>query len=348
MSIECDFCSKSLSCKSNLLKHQKTAKYCLKKQDELLEKQKIEKEKYEDIESRTCIGCRHVFSTIYYRRDHIEKCTDYKLTLQKQEFDLQKQEYEKKIKETEERYIKALESITLNLAKTKSSKNTVKTNTNTTNNIINNNTVNIQAPYTTEWIESKVDLLTLTDIRNVDIFGLFIARKVMTNIYAMDRSRNRVCYIAENGKKMTNESLEELILPAVSVLIHKMKTLEEYSINLLKTRNREDAYYIHLEVKSFVYTLKKACEEKNLSKTEKKIINKLVNIISEKLDAVEKHGSENITEEDKKEERRKRCEAIELPTISLEALLTKTKMINTKRYIKIIKIDFLDWLVVKE
>ena len=72
MSLECNFCKKVFSTKSNLLNHQKKAKYCLK-----IQKQKeIPNSESEDINFK-CEYCQRNFSTKRVLSNHKTVCLEY-------------------------------------------------------------------------------------------------------------------------------------------------------------------------------------------------------------------------------------------------------------------------------
>jgi len=77
--MECEYCKNKFSTKGSLLNHQKTAKYCLKKQN-------INAENHE------CLGCGTKFTRKYELSRHISSCKLNKvvenLTLQNTELDI--------------------------------------------------------------------------------------------------------------------------------------------------------------------------------------------------------------------------------------------------------------------
>ncbi len=63
--MDCQFCRKSFSSKSNLSKHQQTTKYCIKLQPEIKSKSFI------------CSGCNKELSTKQRLETHIQVCINY-------------------------------------------------------------------------------------------------------------------------------------------------------------------------------------------------------------------------------------------------------------------------------
>jgi len=94
MSFECQFCKKIITTKSNLTKHQKTAKHCLKIQEELKETDpSIEVEKI----SYNCEYCDKQFSTKSRLNYHLQTCNlRYKFIIE---------EKDNRIKELEEQIL---------------------------------------------------------------------------------------------------------------------------------------------------------------------------------------------------------------------------------------------------
>ena len=73
MSLECQYCNKIITNKSNLIKHQKTAKNCIKIQQEM---KVIDPEIIIEIKSYDCEYCNKKFSSKNRLNSHIETCKD--------------------------------------------------------------------------------------------------------------------------------------------------------------------------------------------------------------------------------------------------------------------------------
>jgi uncharacterized Zn-finger protein len=69
METECEFCNKVFKSKGNLVKHQKTAKYCIKIQKE----QSVNTVTYT---SYNCLYCKKEFSQSYNLERHLPTCID--------------------------------------------------------------------------------------------------------------------------------------------------------------------------------------------------------------------------------------------------------------------------------
>ena len=77
MSFECNFCKRSYATKGSLNNHQRTAKYCIKIQQSLSEKNSDEIE----YKSFDCKYCKKTFSSNFNLNKHIKLCPSYYLTL---------------------------------------------------------------------------------------------------------------------------------------------------------------------------------------------------------------------------------------------------------------------------
>ena len=167
--MNCDFCKKTFSSKSNLLNHKKTAKYCLKMQEDREEKEENNKKL-----SYECIYCKKVLTQQKSLDIHIISCKEKKKkidlenislikNLEKEISKLEKKdnsnfikikEYEKTIQEKNE-YILKLE------AKIEKFENTIASianepKTTTTTNTVNNSIRNmLSSDYTLEKLEPK-------------------------------------------------------------------------------------------------------------------------------------------------------------------------------------------------
>ena len=75
--LKCDFCDNSFSSKSLLIRHQQTAKYCLKIQGINTEKPEVEKvpKKFE------CEDCFKIFTNNNNYKIHIQNCPSTKIRI---------------------------------------------------------------------------------------------------------------------------------------------------------------------------------------------------------------------------------------------------------------------------
>jgi len=144
---KCEYCEKSFSTKSNLINHQKTAKYCLNKQQKNIIK-----------EYKCC--CQKIFNTkiIFERHNNICKIYKEENTKFQNNIYLQKLENENKIYleqlEKKDKHIKELEDKLANIALAGVTKSTTINN----NNINNNNKIlNI----------SSLDINDIEKIKNI-------------------------------------------------------------------------------------------------------------------------------------------------------------------------------------
>ena len=88
----CEYCNKKFVNNSSLNKHKKTARYCLKLQNKILE---------EELEKFECGMCNKFFSSKSNLSSHIKRCYDNLLKIN--DFLLKKNEYKKRIKILEEK-----------------------------------------------------------------------------------------------------------------------------------------------------------------------------------------------------------------------------------------------------
>jgi hypothetical protein len=133
--MDCKFCNRTFSSKTNLNVHQQNAKYCLKIQN------KNAKEEFK------CIGCTKVFTRNYDYKRHKEKCTknDAFKDLENENLRLKDKIIEKDILIDDQKIqIKELQNKLENLAKEAIRRPT--TSNNTTNNTTTNNNILNLAP----------------------------------------------------------------------------------------------------------------------------------------------------------------------------------------------------------
>lgn len=94
--MKCEYCNKEYKSKYNLLYHQKTAKFCLKLQNNANNK---DQDQNEEKENRICIFCDKIFMNKYNLKKHLNECKN------KKEKQLNDQ-FENIIKEKDEEIIK--------------------------------------------------------------------------------------------------------------------------------------------------------------------------------------------------------------------------------------------------
>jgi hypothetical protein len=236
--MNCNFCNKSFSSKSNLLSHQKTAKYCLDIQGK-------------DGESYTCKDCNRSFTATKILVDHIQICKerlknekenkeqDYIKTIKRLETDLnklkkdkQENEYLKKNLQEKNEYISKLEAklekfedaVVTNMAATthvleskaaKASSSASTTNNTTLNtNITVNNVLNLSQEHVKKVLSERLDYnvvyggqagLAMFVFNNIlkDAAGKLIYRCV-------DASRQMFEFVDENGETVRDMKAEKL------------------------------------------------------------------------------------------------------------------------------------------
>jgi hypothetical protein len=146
---KCEYCEKSFSTKSNLINHQKTAKYCLNKQQKNIIK-----------EYKCC--CQKIFTTKIIFERHNKICKIYKEENTKFEnkIYLQKLENENKIYleqlEKKDKHIKELEAQLANIALAGVTKSSITTN-NINNKILNISSLDLNDDKIKTILDSKFD-----------------------------------------------------------------------------------------------------------------------------------------------------------------------------------------------
>jgi hypothetical protein len=235
--MNCNFCNKSFSSKSNLLSHQKTAKYCLDIQGK-------------DGDSYTCKDCDRSFTATKILVDHIQICKerlrkekenkeqDYIKTIKRLETDLtklkkdkQENEYLKKNLQEKNEYIAKLEAklekfedaVVTNMAATthvleakavKAASSTTTNNTTLNTNITVNNVLNLSQEHVKKVLSERLNY-------NVVYAGQAgLASFVFDNILkdstgkliyrCVDASRQMFEFVDENGETVRDMKAEKL------------------------------------------------------------------------------------------------------------------------------------------
>ena len=221
--MDCQYCKKMLSSSSNLIKHQKTAKYCLKLRN-------IVNEKYE------CKYCNKYYSTKNSLTLHHQQCSsrlntillelssvknDNKKLNELNIFNLQKNqklenkikkhdEDMKKIKEYYEKRIESLEDKLKDVAIQAVSKPTT-TNNNHRTQIINNYISNME-PITQEHLDDCAKYLTIEHIKKgADGYAEYAMEYPLKDrILCVDYSRRKIKYKDDTGYVKTDPEMVSL------------------------------------------------------------------------------------------------------------------------------------------
>jgi len=213
MSVECDFCKKIFSSKSNLYNHQKKTKYCIELQGK------------ERTILYDCKFCGKNFTSKQNQIEHSCKKRDDELKLKQQQEKEEntKREYEFKLKEQEniiynqKEYIAKLEGniakleaklekfedtvTSMVLSKTEKKPHTTNTTTtNTTNNIVINNTLNLNdIEKMNSFLDEKLDKEVLAGGQKS--FALLMSSTMLKDKYkCVDPSRQNFEFTNELGE----------------------------------------------------------------------------------------------------------------------------------------------------
>lgn len=169
MSSTCNICSKVFTFRQNMLKHQRTAKSCLKLQN-------INKLEQKKILRTDCPVCYKTFSTLGNMKRHHTTCK--KKKIQEADKDKKMEELKLEVEELKE----AVKHLLTN--------NSSSTDNSTTNNTINNH-FTITHPITNSTIKKIVQAFTLETFKNgaQGLADLVIENKPPNSIICRDRSR---------------------------------------------------------------------------------------------------------------------------------------------------------------
>ncbi len=212
--MECEFCRQLLSNKSSLKNHQKTAKYCLKKQGQI-------SKLFE------CTYCTKYLSTKQHLKYHLKSCRE------KKEKELEEDKEINKVRILEDMYkarIKSLETQVTELQKTIERISLESQRPNVTNNFINDNRIqqlNNLIPITDERIEHHSQYLTIDHIKNgaSGLSKFSIDHPYKDGIICVDFSRKKIMYKDGGGDIITDIGMNKLGQKLFSSIMNKTKEL---------------------------------------------------------------------------------------------------------------------------
>jgi len=265
----CDYCKNEFNNKSNLTKHQKTSKYCLKIQEQT--KSKPEKIIF------SCEFCNKIISSKQMLNYHLKICK----TKKKEHKDEMKEMMEKVLQLTKE-----VERMKEKPSTTTTTNNiTITDNSNTQNNI--NNYGSILTSMTPEMIQETFKSFSIKDLldterqRNLANLTIekFLSGKDKALYFCKDRSRNKFVYTDEENseKEDPNASvLRKLVYNGVSPLLKKMYQ-DRYVIlyNELARCLRNDDLATILGSRDDIKELEEAYKEMNILKNGDEYISQL-------------------------------------------------------------------------
>lgn len=225
--MDCQHCNKQFSSKSNLVKHQQTAKYCIKLQQE------VKPEEF------PCIGCDKTLCSKFRLQTHQEKCEKYKdidkirqLETMLDQANTMLQTKDSTIEKLE-RHIESLEDRLMKIAM-KSTK--------TTNNI----TTNIQqnfTPITDERLAEDANNLTIEHLvgGGESIANIFLNGSLKNNALCTDVSR-RVLHLKDgDGNIIKDVNVLYTTKRAFSSIVNKAREIKNKCGEVIDT---DDDYQI--------------------------------------------------------------------------------------------------------
>jgi hypothetical protein len=220
---KCKFCDKSFSTKTNLTYHQKTAKYCLKKQN-------VSSDKFQ------CEECLKYFSNKSNFERHKESCEYNTVKPYKEKIKIlenenimckeQNKKQEELIKKQEEQ-IKELQNKIENIALKAVEKPININNQRINNNQKINQVINNLIPITDNYIKEQVPNLTIEHIKKGPIgYAEYILNYPLNKrILCVDYSRKKIKYKDENGNIITDPEMALLSVKLFESIKERNKNL---------------------------------------------------------------------------------------------------------------------------
>lgn len=200
---ECKFCEKTFLTKTNLIHHQKTAKYCLKKQNIVTSESEF-----------SCV-CSKIFTTKLSFSRHEKICNEaillpYKELIKKQE---------EQIKELQNK----IENIALKAVEKPININNQRINNNQKINQVINNLI----PITDNYIKEQVPNLTIEHIKKGPLgYAEYILNYPLNKrILCVDYSRKKIKYKDENGNIITDPEMALLSVKLFESIKERNKNL---------------------------------------------------------------------------------------------------------------------------
>ena len=215
----CQYCGNFFNTKATLIQHQKTAKYCLKKQGKINKQFQCEvcKKYYSSkqmLGQHTCPTKEQLKITQEQYEEKLrttEEQTEEKIQLIKKQYEENKKHYEKIIEEYKQ-HIRELEDKLANIALKSATKPTSITNNKTINrnktNIINN-----LLPITDEYLEQQTENFTLDHIRKKGASGYVqyaIEYPFRDRVACVDFARRKVIWKDQKDKIIEDLDMSEL------------------------------------------------------------------------------------------------------------------------------------------
>lgn len=178
MSLTCDYCSKSYNNISNLNRHQKTAKKCLRLQNK------------DVVINFTCDGCSSTFTRKDNHQTHLTNCARYIEVQLSQEYEYQLIEKDEKIESLQDE----IERLRKQVAKLQKRPTTIVNNNNTYNQTVQFYVDKMEHRYYDRSIEGDVKSLTYSDLKTPTNFADWTAVKLTNIVFCTDSSRKNFIY----------------------------------------------------------------------------------------------------------------------------------------------------------
>jgi hypothetical protein len=263
--MSCKYCSREFSTMSNLYAHQKKAKYCIRKQEEIKQEELNEK--------RKCEACNATFSSVSNLNKHRKTCIDYIVNDTKKEM---KEHYEKLIEEIKQQYDKRIQEL-LNINKNISSKKTTINNGNVTYNHIDFSRI---PALTSEYIVQQAAYLERKHLNNANQMGHFIHKELMKNVFVTDRTRGKVVYVDENSIPVTDCTVEAILQKMLEPIQSQLAAKSEEEFKYVSSLKPNDATFEkENEIRVLRVTLQKIARGEVLEDKYDKVQNQLVSVI---------------------------------------------------------------------
>ena len=238
--MECEFCKNSFNNKNSLIKHQKTARYCLKIRGEELSNNHV------------CEFCELNFSTQFNYNRHISTCKSNNLASEYFEKNqlLEKEILKlKTILEEKNNQIKDLQAQIEKMATTAINRPTTQNNQNNNNQRINQ-IINNLTPITEDHLKEQAEFLTIDHIKD-GIPGYVkyaLEYPLKDKIICTDYSRRKIKYKDEDGVLIDDPEMIKLTQKLFKAIEEKNDILiqeyskeiqQKYNILMIETPNNE-------------------------------------------------------------------------------------------------------------
>ena len=216
----CSFCKAEFKNNSLLVRHQKTAKYCLEKQK---------------ISSYNCSYCSKSLSSIERLETHLLKCNNFIRFQKDKEYTILLENKDKEytiLLENKDKQIKELQDIIEKLATTAINRPTQTTQI--------NNYIHTLKPISQENLEYNTNNLRIEHIlKGPEGYAEFaLDYPLKDSVVCVDYARRKVKYKDEEGNIITDPKMTKLMTQLCNSVKTKNKTLiEEYTNKLLQNHN---------------------------------------------------------------------------------------------------------------